>query len=190
MNERMIAFAEHYLQCWNKTEAARRAGYSAKSAYNQGYRLMKNDEISAYLRERLESLQMSADEVLVRLSNQARGNMGDFLQVSEKGAIRIDWKKAEPNLHLVKKFVQKPTEHGMQIEFELYDAQAALVQLGRFHKLFTDRVEVKDWRDEAIDSIRRNEITFEALRDELGDDLAAQLFREAGIRVMVAESQN
>ena len=39
------AFVEAY--CGNATEAALKAGYSPKTAYSQGQRLLKNDEVKA-----------------------------------------------------------------------------------------------------------------------------------------------
>jgi len=41
--------------------------------------------------------------------------------------------------HLIKSI--KPTQYGMAIEF--HDAQAAKLQIGKYHKLFTDQSEVK-----------------------------------------------
>lgn len=44
-------FCEEYIIDYNATNAAIRAGYSEKSAYNQGSRLLKNDEVAARVRE-------------------------------------------------------------------------------------------------------------------------------------------
>jgi phage terminase small subunit len=49
-NARQKAFIEAY--CGNATEAALKAGYSQRSAYNQGRRMMKNDEVLAAIKER------------------------------------------------------------------------------------------------------------------------------------------
>lgn len=51
LNEKQKAFCEHYASCLNATEAAKRAGYSSKTAYSQGQRLLKNVEVSNYLKE-------------------------------------------------------------------------------------------------------------------------------------------
>jgi phage terminase small subunit len=40
-------FATEYVKDWNATQAAQRAGYSAKTAYSQGQRLLKNVEVRA-----------------------------------------------------------------------------------------------------------------------------------------------
>lgn len=96
---------------------------------------------------------MQADEVLTRLTAQARGSMGDFITVDGLGAVNINLKAAKANnsLHLVRK-IRKTTKHSKtgnetSVEIELYDSQAALVQLSRIHGLNNDRVQV-DWRFE------------------------------------------
>lgn len=152
LTNKQQAFVEHYLRIWNATEAARQAGYSAKTANQQGPRLLVNVGIQAAISARLAELKMGADEVLTRLSSHARGTMDDFVRGDY-----IDLERARERgvMHLVKKFKVTTTTDGKDFEthrteIELYDAQAALVQLGRHHKLFTDRVEVEDWRSEAV----------------------------------------
>lgn len=57
-------FVEAYLANPNATEAAKAAGYSEKTAYSQGQRLLKNVEIAAALKERVQTAIITADEVL------------------------------------------------------------------------------------------------------------------------------
>ena len=45
LNEKQEKFAQAYVLHRNATEAAKAAGYSDKSAYNQGYRLLQIDEV-------------------------------------------------------------------------------------------------------------------------------------------------
>ena len=52
LNEKQENFSQAYVLHRNATEAAKAAGYSDKSAANQGYRLLQNDEIL----ERIEDL--------------------------------------------------------------------------------------------------------------------------------------
>ena len=51
MNARHRAFAEYYAQTANATEAAVKAGFSARTAYSQGYRLLKNVEVQNLIQE-------------------------------------------------------------------------------------------------------------------------------------------
>lgn len=51
MNERQKAFAEIYAACPNAAEAARRAGYSERSARQAGQRLLTKDDVADYIRQ-------------------------------------------------------------------------------------------------------------------------------------------
>lgn len=127
------AFIEAYLACWNAAEAARRAGYSARSARSIGHENLTKPDIRAEIDRRLAEMTMSADEVLVRLSEQARASMADFLVVDKEG-VRLDPRKARKKLHLVKRLRQG--KDGLRIE--LHDAQAALTLLGKRYGLFRE----------------------------------------------------
>jgi phage terminase small subunit len=141
LNPKQKAFVEFYLSCWNATSAARQAGYSEKTARQQGSRLLSNDDVLAAIDARMKDLSLSANEVLMRLSDHARGSLGDFLTISDNGTPYPDFSQAETKLHLLKSIEFKPTEWGTGIKFEMYDAQAAAVHLGKYHKLFTDKVD-------------------------------------------------
>ena len=131
-------FIEEYLKCWNASEAARRAGYRGK-ANVVGPRLLANVSIKEKIEQRIKELVMETDEVLLRLADQARTDMGPFVIEGDDNLI-LDWEKLkEAGLtHLVKSLT--PTRYGTKIE--LHDAQAALVHLARSHGMFKDRVDV------------------------------------------------
>lgn len=163
LTKRRRAFVEHYLQCFNATEAAKRAEYSPKTAYSIGHELLKIPEVSAAIEARLNELKMQADEVLVRLTDQARGSMADFLRVNEQGDVMFDFKAAKSanKLGLVKKFKKttRATESGnvVTIEFELYDAQAALVQLGKANGALKEGTQTI--RVQMVDDLTDDELT-------------------------------
>ena len=77
MNDKRRAFVREYLIDLNATQAAIRAGYSNRSAYSQGQRLLKDAEIQAELQtaqtERAEKAALSAEWVLARLRTEAEG---------------------------------------------------------------------------------------------------------------------
>lgn len=144
---KQIAFVEHYCQCWNATEAARRAKYSAKTANQQGPRLLVNAGIQQAIAARIAELKMTTDEVLLRLADHARGSVESLLDSKDE----IDLKTARKNgkLHLVKKLkrTKRTDKDGFTTEtteVELHDPQAALVQIGRANKIFVDKVALTD----------------------------------------------
>lgn len=78
-------FIQEYLICWNATEAARRAGYAQPNV--QGSQNLVKPSIRGEIQRRLAEKAMSADEVLARLADHARGSMGDFLRVDEEDVL-------------------------------------------------------------------------------------------------------
>ena len=138
------AFVEHYLETWNATEAAKRAGYSTESARQQGSRLLTNVDIRDAIEARLSAIAMGPNEVLARLGDHARASLDDMLDRSN--SLDLNAARANGKLHLIKKIKRREWydqdgNRTVTTEVELHDAQAALVHLGRKHKLFGDRLE-------------------------------------------------
>jgi phage terminase small subunit len=170
LTDKQRVFVEQYLTCWNASEAARRAGYSEKSAGSIGFENMKKPEIRAVIDQRLTDYQMGADEVIARLSALATADMADFLVPSGRG-VRIDLKRAKTlgKLHVIRKYTK--TDTGTTLE--LYDVKDALVQLGRHHALFTDNIAGN------LNVARRNKSADEMSDDELAA-IAATSNRPSG----------
>jgi phage terminase small subunit len=63
LNEKQEKFAQNYILHRNATEAAKSAGYSAESAYNQGYRLLQSDEVKERIYELEQELETNVDVV-------------------------------------------------------------------------------------------------------------------------------
>jgi len=124
------SFIEFYLQCWNAREAAEKAGYGTPA--KAGYRLLNHPEVAELIAERLKELSASADEVIVRLTNQIRAKVGDFLEIDDEGKAVINWVKVLQDNDAVKKITYN--RQGKPI-LELYDKQRALELLGRYARL-------------------------------------------------------
>lgn len=134
-------FVEYYLgeSFYNATDAARRAGY--KWPNKQGPRLLVKVGIKAAIDARVSEAAMTANEVLARLSKMARGSLADVLNDEEELDLK-DAKKRRVD-DLLKKIKKRVGKEGdVSHEYEIHDAQAALVHLGKYHKLFNDRTEV------------------------------------------------
>jgi phage terminase small subunit len=142
LTDKQQRFIDEYLSNgFNATQAAISAGYSEKTARSIGCENLTKPNIRAAVDARLAESAMSANEVLARLADHARGSMADFLDDNRE---TLDLAKADrlSRLHLIKKFTHTKGEKTENLSIELYDAQAALVQLGRYHKLFTDKQEI------------------------------------------------
>lgn len=138
LTDKQAAFVDHYVACLNGAKAARLAGYAESGARQEAHRLLTNADIRAAIAARLAESAMPASEVLARLTDQARSSLEEFISVRGRG-VALDLKAAKERgvLHLVKKYSK--TRQGETIE--LYDAQSALDLLGRYYKLWTDKVE-------------------------------------------------
>ncbi len=81
MNARQKAFADYYIETGNAAEAARRAGYSSKTADAIGRENLRKPTIADYIKERMDAQDKeriaSADEVMQFYSDVIRGKIKD-----------------------------------------------------------------------------------------------------------------
>jgi phage terminase small subunit len=84
-------FAQEYLLDLNITQAAIRAGYSAKTAYSIGQQNLKKLEVQAYISElqqnRSQRTQITADRVLQEIGRLAFSNVTDIVEFNDRGVI-------------------------------------------------------------------------------------------------------
>lgn len=87
------AFADYFIECGNGSEAAKKAGYSAKTAAAISSRLLTNVNVSAYIDKRMAqqdaSRVASADEVLRFYSSVMRGQEKDAFGLDPSLADRL-----------------------------------------------------------------------------------------------------
>ena len=76
-----LKFAEEWLKTTNATQSAIKAGYSARTAYSAGNRLLKKVDVKQYIDERLAEMQENSiadtNEVMQFLSSTMRGDIPD-----------------------------------------------------------------------------------------------------------------
>lgn len=137
LSTKQKVFIEEYLKTFNATQAALAAGYSPETAHATGWENLRKPEIAKAISQRLSEKAMSADEVLMRLAEQARAAYSDA--IDEDGTVDVAKLVSTGRAHLIKAI--KFTESGKK-NVEFYDAQSALQLLGKHHKLFTDKQEI------------------------------------------------
>ncbi len=153
LSDRQRIFAREYMVDLNAMQAAVRAGYSARSANNNTWRLMKNptvaEEIERLMAEKVKKIEMTEEEILQELTAIARANAADFAEVEAREAT-----DKAGNPHVVLEMDLKPTRelppdkrralagikqgtHG--VELKLYDKMRALELLMRFRGMMKDK---------------------------------------------------
>lgn len=144
------------LKCSNATEAYQCVypDCSYEAARRNASRLLTNADILAEIQRRVDAHTMSANEVLLRQAEIARSDIGEFLEQAEDGEVSVRLTDPKTNerkrTHLIKRITQRKvvrtikdmTETETTLTLELHDAQAAQVQLGKHHKLWTERTEL------------------------------------------------
>lgn len=134
------AFINHYLIHLNATEAARRAKYggSDETLRAIGYENLTKPHIRAEIQRRMKALHMQADEVLMRLADEAGGDIGDCIDFDEEGRWTLNLVRAKElgKTRLIKKLSYN--QYGPVIE--LHDAQAAKIAIGKHLGLFAERL--------------------------------------------------
>lgn len=121
-----LKFAEEWLKTTNATQSAIKAGYSERTAYSAGNRLLKKVDVKQYIDERLAEMQESSiadtNEVMQFLSSTMRGDI--------------------------------PDQFGL--DPALNDRLKAAELLGKRYKLFTDKQEISGADGEAIKVVFSN----------------------------------
>jgi len=160
-------WVEQYFICGlNATEAAL-AVYGTTDrevASSIGSENLRKPLLRDRINARLDEFHMGANEVLARMAFMARGSMEEFVDAD---SLTIDLKKAKAakKLGLIKKLRTKFTtftdkdggeSETVEIELELYDAQAALRDIGKHWAL---------WGGDVTNNYNLTILSDEALRD-------------------------
>ncbi len=124
MTAKQKRFCNEYLIDCNATQAAIRAGYSAKTAYSVGQRMLKNVEVKKYIDEQFEKLK--------------NDNIADTQEIMEylTSVMRGEQKEQVPLMYYDKQILE---EKSASIKERLKAAEL----LGKRYGLFTDKLEVE-----------------------------------------------
>lgn len=161
LTERQARFVAEYLVDLNATEAAKRAGYSEKTAYSIGFENLRKPEIQgaiqAAMAQREKRTAITQDRVLQELARVAFANGTDFARVvvreepvycaDEEGEIQrvmkriqtveiVDTDRVDPEKRAAIAGI-KEGKHG--IEVSSYDKVKALELLGKHLGMFEQK---------------------------------------------------
>ncbi len=140
-------FVQEYLIDLNATQAAIRAGYSTKTATEQGSRMLTNVNVRARIdeamAERSRRLGVSQDRIVNELAKIAFINPADVVNFDEarvKASAAQDDTAAILSVKVKKSF--SDTGETVEREVKLNDKVKSLELLGKHIGMFKDKVEV------------------------------------------------
>ena len=147
LTEKQQRFVNEYLIDLNATQAAIRAGYSAKTADQQGCRMLTNvkvqQKISEEMAERSKRTGVNQDRVVLELAKIAFVNAADVID-SDDAAIKegatTDDTAAIQSVKV--KVIPGKQGEGIEREIKLHDKLKALELLGRHLGMWDDRLDV------------------------------------------------
>ena len=157
LTDKQQRFVDEYLIDLNATQAAIRAGYSVRTANEQGTqnlaKLSIQDAISKKMAERSKRTGVNQDRVVLELAKVAFAKMTDI--VDSKGRIKED---ASPDdLACIEsiKYKESDNEYGGSVEREVKIASKlkALELLGKHLGMWSDKFNVTVEKSEKLDDI-------------------------------------
>jgi len=154
LTKKQRAFVEEYLVDLNATQAAIRAGYSAKSAAEIGYENLRKPQIVEAIAEaqkaRSERTQITADMVVKELALLGFANMQDYVRITSDGEpyINLSDLTREQAAAISEVAVDDYTEgrgknarEVRKVRVKFHDKRGALVDIGKHLGMFIERHE-------------------------------------------------
>lgn len=148
MTDKQATFCQEYLIDLNATQAAIRAGYSPKTANEQGAQLLANlsirREIDRLKAERSRRTGITADRVLQELARIAFVNPTDVIN-PEDASVRDDLDEDDAAVIAgvrIKTIPGKDGGQGIERDVRLHDKVRALELLGKHLGLFEDKLKL------------------------------------------------
>ncbi|MEI1258337.1 terminase small subunit [Blautia sp. JLR.GB0024] len=144
MTKKQKRFVEEYLIDLNATQAAIRAGYSVKTANEQGSqnlaKLSIQQAIGEAMAERSKRTGINQDRVLQEL---ARIGFARITDIMDPATAKIREDASDDDLACIQSVKIKPNEWGTEREVKLCDKKAALELLGRHLGMWNDKLDLK-----------------------------------------------
>jgi len=130
-------FIVEYLKDFNATRSALVAGYSKKTAYSQGQRLLKNVEIQKMLAEKTKKIIEDADNDLKKVVNLHKTiAFVDITKTYENG-ISLSPDELPKEIKLALKDFQPYTKDGETFwKYTFWDKNKAADALSKYHGLY------------------------------------------------------
>jgi phage terminase small subunit len=87
LTDKQIRFITEYMVDFNATKAAKKAGYSEKTAYSIGQENLTKPEIKTEIDRRMNQLGLSAEQTTKLIVDIAKASLNDYFKVTKKEVI-------------------------------------------------------------------------------------------------------
>lgn len=153
LTPRQIRFVNEYIKTLNITQSAIKAGYAPNSAHVTGSRLLRNKKVNEYIKSQQEKVMddsiLTAKELLHLLTNAA---VGDETETKEVVVKRSSFEK-NPDTGRMNLVYNEHVEL-VEVPIKPSDRLKARDMLGKYHSLFTDKLDVSLVAPEFVDDIQ------------------------------------
>lgn len=145
LTPKQAEFVRQYLVDLNATQAAIRAGYSEKTAYSTGQRMLKNVEVQNAIAQaqvqRTKRTEITADRVVAELAKIAFADPRELMEWGPEGVkLKDSADLTEGQAASVAEVSETTTKDGGSLRLKKHDKVKALELLGRHLGMFTDKV--------------------------------------------------
>lgn len=145
-------FANEYIKTLNVTKSAIKAGYSPNSAHVTGSRLLRKEKVDEYIKSKKDEIMddtiLSAKELLYLLTQAAVGDETETKEaVVKKGTFERNPDTGRMNL------VYNEHVETVDVPIKPSDRMKARDLIGRYHSLFTEKVDLNVATPVFIDGI-------------------------------------
>ena len=171
LSDKQRRFVDEYLIDLNATQAAIRAGYSAKTAEFQASRLLRYAKVQAFLAERMKArekrTEITQDRVLNELAKIGFSDLRKVVKWGEGILVRDPETGAQSianGISLVSSdeidddtaaSIAEISQTAQGLKIKLHDKRGALVDMGRHLGMFKDKLELSgevDLTSDALDA--------------------------------------
>jgi len=150
LSQKRELFVEYYLEDLNAARAARKAGYSERTARQQGYELLTKPDIQVRIREGYQAklskakkeaaeAVLSREEVLQEDSWIATSNLFDLIErVTSSGILWKDLSSLPPEVQRCVQELQIDPDKGA-VKVKLHSKHPSLERLAKHHRIFNSQ---------------------------------------------------
>ena len=166
LTDKQRRFVAEYLVDLNATQAAMRAGYSAKTAAEQASRLLTNVKVKAAIeagqKKTATKLEITKERIVEELAKLAFSNMQDYMRSTADGDPYLDFSNLtrEQAAALAEVTVEDFTDgrgedarQVRRVKFKLHDKKGSLVDLAKMMGFTTEKTEVMHQVGDSVKSL-------------------------------------